>query len=119
MIFGMSKLAELRQELDRTAKRGITIITERDGKQMTPQVIRRELKRHGASMGVEVVPHGLRKNAVISLLEAGCSVAEVAAITGQTYRIVEQYAAGISQRRMGKAAILKLENNRQKRDKSA
>ena len=107
-------LSELRQELDGTPKLGLTIITERDGKQMTTQVIRRELKRHGASMGVEVVPHGLRKNAVISLLEAGCSVAEVAAITGQTYRIVEQYAAGISQRRMGKAAILKLETKRKK-----
>lgn len=108
-------LAELRAELDRTPKRGLTIITERDGKQMTQQVIRKELKAHGARAGVEVVPHGLRKNAVISLLEAGCSVAEVAAITGQTYRIVEQYAAGISQRRMGKAAILKLERKRNKK----
>ena len=112
-------LGELRAELDRTPKRGLTIITERDGKQMTPQVIRRELKRHGDAMGVEVVPHGLRKNAVISLLEAGCSVPEVAAITGQSYQMVQHYAAGISQRRMGKAAILKLENNRTKRDKSA
>ena len=55
----------------------------------------------------------------ISLLEAGCSVPEVAAITGQSYQMVQHYAAGISQRRLGKAAILKLENNRTKRDKSA
>lgn len=107
-------LGELRAELERTPKRGLTIITERDGKQMTPQVIRRELKRHGDAMGVEVVPHGLRKNAVISLLEAGCSVPEVAAITGQSYQMVQHYAAGISQRRMGKAAILKLETKRKR-----
>ena len=83
---------------------------------MTPQVIRRELKAHGAAMGVEVVPHGLRKNAVISLLEAGCTTFEVAAITGQTQRIVEYYAAQIDQRRMGRAAILKLETKRKRRD---
>ena len=111
-------LGELRAELERTPKRGLTIITERDGKQMTPQVIRRELKRHGDAMGVEVVPHGLRKNAVISLLEAGCSVPEVAAITGQSYQMVQHYAAGISQRRMGKAAIHKLETKRNKLPKS-
>ena len=105
-------LAELREELDRSVKRGLSILTREGGLAMTPQVIRRELKAHGAAMGVEVVPHGLRKNAVISLLEAGCSVAEVASITGQTYRIVEQYAAGISQRRMSKSAVLKLEHKR-------
>lgn len=107
-------LEELRAELDRTPKRGATILTSYEGERMTPQVIRRELKAHGDAMGVKVVPHGLRKNAVISLLEAGCSVAETAAITGQTYRIVEQYAAGISQKRMGEAAILKLEKKRKK-----
>lgn len=112
-------LAELRDELDRTPKRGLTILTREGGLPMTQQVIRRELKAHGAAMGVEVVPHGLRKNAVISLLEAGCSVAETAAITGQSYRIVERYAADISQRRMGKAAILKLEKKRKRRDNSA
>lgn len=105
-------LSELRAELDRTPRRGLTILTNQDGNPMGPQVIRRELKALGELYGIAVVPHGLRKNAVISLLEAGCSVAEVAAITGQTYQIVEQYAAGISQRRMGKAAILKLEQRR-------
>lgn len=112
-------LSELRAELERTPKRGLTIITEQDGKQMTPQVIRRELKAHGAKMGVEVVPHGLRKNAVNSLLEAGCSVPEVAAITGQDFRMVQHYAAGVDRRRLGKAAILKLEKKRTRGDKSA
>lgn len=112
-------LSDLRDELDRTPKRGLTILPNYEGSPMGPQVIRKELKRHGASMGVAVVPHGLRKNAVISLLEAGCSVAEVSAITGQTYRIVEQYAAGISQRRMGEAAIIKLEAKRVRRKDSA
>lgn len=105
-------LAELREELDRTPKRGLFILTNYDGGQLSAQIVRKELKRHGSAMGVEVVPHGLRKNAVISLLEAGCTVAEVAAITGQTYQMVQHYAAAISQRRMGEAAILKLERKR-------
>lgn len=111
-------LSELRDELERTPKRGLTILTNQDGNPMGPQVIRRELKAHGSNMGVEVVPHGLRKNAVISLLEAGCSVAEVSAITGQTYQMVEYYAAQISRRRLGKAAILKLETKRKRNDRS-
>jgi hypothetical protein len=58
------------------------------------------------------VPHGLRKNAVIALLKAECSVAEVSAITGQTFAVVEYYARQVDQRRLSKAAILKLENKR-------
>jgi integrase len=112
-------LAELRGELDRTPKRGLTILTNQDGNSMGPQVIRRELKAHGAAHGLEVVPHGLRKNAVISLLEAGCSVYEVMAITGQSQNIVAQYAEGRNQRKLAGGAVLKLENSRTKRDKSA
>lgn len=103
---------ELHAELARTAKNGVTIITAETGKPMTPQVVRRELKALCAGFGLELVPHGLRKNAVNSLLEAGCTVAEVSAITGQTYRIVEQYAAQVDQERLGSAAILKFENKR-------
>ena len=77
---------------------------------MTTQVVRRELKALGESLGLALVPHGLRKNAVIALLEAGCTVAETAAITGQTFNMVEQYARQVDQRRLGDAAILKFEN---------
>lgn len=103
---------ELKAELDRTPKRGITIITQADGRQMTPQVVRKELKKFCTDMGYELVPHGLRKNAVNTLLEAGCSVAETAAVTGQTYNIVELYARQVDQGRLSSAAIIKLENKR-------
>lgn len=107
--------SQLAAELARTPKRGLTIITEQDGGSMTPQVVRRELKRHCAALGHALVPHGLRKNAVISLLEAGCTIAETAAITGQTYQVVEDYARQVDQARLGKAAILKLENHLENR----
>jgi len=53
--------------------------------------------------------HGLRKSAVVFLLEAGCSDAETASITGQSRRIVEHYAKQVNQRRLAAAAILKWE----------
>lgn len=107
--------SQLAAELARTPKRGLTIITEQGGQPMTPQVVRKELKRHCAALGYALVPHGLRKNAVISLLEAGCTIAETAAITGQTYQVVEHYARQVDQARLGKAAILKLENHLENR----
>lgn len=54
-----------------------------------------------------LVPHGLRKNAVNALLEAGCSTAEVSAITGQSLQMVEHYAKGRNQSRLADVAMLK------------
>jgi Phage integrase family len=56
-----------------------------------------------------LVFHGLRKSAVIFLLEAGCSDAEVAAITGQSRTMVEHYGRQVSQRKLAASAILKWE----------
>ena len=41
--------------------------------------------------------HGLRKSAVVFLLEAGCTDAEVFAITGQSREMVEHYALQVNQ----------------------
>jgi len=62
-----------------------------------------ELRRKG------LVFHGLRKSAVVMLLEAGCTDAEVAAITGQSRSMVEHYARAVNQRKLAAAAILKWE----------
>lgn len=99
----------LEAELERTAKTGITIITGRMGKPITQRPLRDELQAFAAELGFEIVPHGLRKNAVNSLLEAGCTPHEVAAITGQSFQMIEHYARRVSQHRLGEAAIFKLE----------
>lgn len=101
----------LAAELARTPKRGMTILANDLGGPVSTDVIRDELKAFTKGQGQECVPHGLRKNAVIALLEAGCTIAEVSAITGQTFQIVEKYAARVNRRRLGQAAILKLENS--------
>ena len=59
-----------------------------------------------------LVFHGLRKSAVVTLLEAGCTTAEVQAITGQSMQMVEHYAKQVSQKKLAASAILKWENAR-------
>jgi integrase len=56
-----------------------------------------------------LVFHGLRKSAVVMLLEAGATDAEVAAITGQSREMVAHYSRQVSQRKLAAAAILKWE----------
>lgn len=104
--------SELRAELDRYGKRGLSLLTKAHGKPVGDEAIRDAIKAFVSKQGhPELRPHGLRKNAVIALLSAGCSVAETAAITGQTYQLVEYYARQIDQERMAGAAILKMEQS--------
>jgi integrase len=58
-----------------------------------------------------LVFHGLRKSAVVTLLEAGCTDAEVAAITGQSRQMIEHYSRQVNQRKLAAAAILKWERS--------
>jgi hypothetical protein len=55
----------------------------------------------------ELVFHGLRKPAVVFLLEAGCTDAEVSAITGQSRQMVEHHARQVNQKKLAAAAVLK------------
>lgn len=104
--------SSLRIELDQTPRRGINILVNEHGHPMTDQVIRIELKRLAEAHGLALVPHGLRKNAVNALLQQGCSIAEVQAITGQSFRMVEHYAKQINQRAMAESAILRFEKKK-------
>lgn len=56
-----------------------------------------------------LVFHGLRKSSVVTLLEAGCTDAEVSSITGQSRQMVEHYAKQVNQRKLAASAILKWE----------
>ena len=51
-----------------------------------------------------LVFHGLRKSAVVMLLEVGCTTAEVQAITGQSMQMVEHYAKQVSQKKLAASA---------------
>ena len=67
----------------------------------------------------ELVFHGLRKSAVVFLLEAGCTDAEVSAVTGQSREMVEHYAREVNQRKLAASAVLKWEADDGQRDKRA
>ena len=53
--------------------------------------------------------HGLRKNAVNMLLEAGCTEAEVSAIVEMSEQMVRHYARDVNKRRLARTAMRKLE----------
>lgn len=78
-----------------------TIVCNAIGKPYSPSALRKVLRKHVG----DYVPHGLRKNAVNALLEAGCSAAMVSSITGQTMQIVEQYAVKRNNRKLAKTAM--------------
>jgi integrase len=71
--------------------------------------VRGWLQAWAKARGHKIVPHGLRKNAVIALIEAGCSTAEAGAISGQSMAIVEKYARQRDTKRLGSGAVLKWE----------
>lgn len=100
----------LRRELDSRSRTGLLICADANGHPIKDAAARYKLQKFAAKFGVKVVPHGLRKNAVIALLEAGCSVAETAAISGQSLRMAEYYARQRDQRKLGDVAMLRWEN---------
>lgn len=101
----------LRAELAGAPRASLLIVTAGRAKPMAQVTARKALKDFAATLGADVVPHGLRKNAVIALLEARCSVAETAAISGQSLRLVEYYARQRNQQTLASAAVLSWERN--------
>ena len=56
----------------------------------------------------ELVFHGLRKSAVVFLLEAGCTDAEVSAITGQSRQMAEHYARQVNPKKAGGGGLFEV-----------
>lgn len=106
---------DLRAILDTIPKRAVTILTTSEG---TPwrggfqAVWRKHRPRAVAEAGL--VFHGLRKSAVVTLLEAGCTTAMVQSVTGQSLQMVEHYAKGVDQQRLADAAILAWEQHKER-----
>lgn len=99
--------ADLAAMLAKEPRVAETILYGRGNKPRKKATLRKHLQDWAAERGHEVVPHGLRKNAVETLLEVGCSVGEIASITGQSLQIVEHYARRFNRRRLGKSAMSK------------
>jgi integrase len=104
--------AALEAELARHGRSLGYILAGRGARPITAALLRTVLQEFASAQGAKVVPHGLRKNAVNALLEAGCSAAETASISGQSLQMVEHYAKARSQVRLGDAAVLKWQGHR-------
>jgi len=105
---------ELRAELDAIPRRAVTILTTKGGRPWTVDGFRTTWGKARPDILAErgLVFHGLRKSAVVMLLEAGCTDAEVAAITGQSREMVEHYARMVNQQQLARSAVLKWEASR-------
>lgn len=102
--------SRLREILAKVPRGLTTIICKADGTPYSVSTVRVWLKEFATARGANVVPHGLRKNAVNSLLEVGCSSAEVSAVTGQSLQMIEHYAKKRNRKKLSARAVRKWEN---------
>jgi integrase len=110
-------LPELAERLNALEKTAVTILTNSNGRPWSRSGLRAKLQAWASERGHKVVPHGLRKNAVISLLEAGCTEAEVQGITDQTLPIIQHYAKKVNKLTLGRAAVVKFDAARRAKNK--
>lgn len=108
--------AVLRAELEAWKAAGrssVTIITNVAGRPYRGYsfgaMFSKEISKHPEMRGL--VFHGLRKTAAAKLAEAGCTVHEIAAITGhKTLSMLTHYTKEAEQKTRARAAVIKLEN---------
>ena len=102
----------LREALDAQERVSPVILTTETGRPFTCSGFRHHFaKAMKAADLYGLVFHGLRYTAAVRLAEAGCSIKEIASITGhKSLGMIEKYTSGVDQKRMAGAAIVRLEN---------
>lgn len=99
----------LKSLFDSMEKRAAVILTTQTGRPWTQSNVQHEIMNLMEEIGFKGYSrHGLRKNAVNNLLEAGCTEYEVSAITGQSPQMVAHYAKRVNQKKLAESAIRKL-----------
>ncbi|MEA1071306.1 site-specific integrase [Sphingomonas sp. LY160] len=110
-------LPDLMERL-RGAGSEMALLVNSNGQPWTANGLRQKLQLWAKERGHHVVPHGLRKNAVIALFEAGCTAAEVSGITDQSIGMLEHYAKARNKLALGQSAVVKLADARAARNVS-
>jgi integrase len=110
--------AELRAALETAPRRSTLILTNSRGKPWTSDGFRTSWHKTARAAGIQGVAfNDLRGTAVTRLADAGCTVPEIATITGHTLKsataILEAYLSRTRTR--ATAAIEKLDTHRRKR----
>jgi integrase len=101
----------LKTALERAERRSEFILTTRRGKNYRADGLCRMISIATAQIGAaECSAHGLRCNAATALIEAGCEVPQVMAITGhKTFKEAQRYASHRDQKKLAKQAVAKWE----------
>jgi integrase len=102
---------ELRTELESMPRVADTILVGERGAPLTGSSLSVMVRRQLREMGIDgYAIHGLRKNATIELINAGCTDNEAAAITGHlTPAMVAHYSKRRDQKLLARSAMDKLE----------
>lgn len=112
----VAMLPELSEMLQGLPKLAPTILTNANDRPWTQSGLRQKIQDWAKARGHKIVPHGLRKNAVVALLRSGCTSAEVSGITDQSIGMIEHYAKGANGLTFGRAAIIKFDAARRSRN---
>ncbi len=102
----------LKEALDAQERVSPIILTTETGRPFTSANFRHHFGKATRAAGLYGVTfHGLRYTAATRLAEAGCSLKEIAAVTGhKSLAMIAKYTSGVDQKRMAGAAIHRLEN---------
>src|SRR5262249_8965815 len=104
---------ELRAAIDASAGTNLTFLVTERGRPFPGHSFTAWFRKHCDDAGLpkRCVVHGLRKAAARRLAEAGCTVHEIAAITGHTtLKEVERYTKAFDRERLARAAMGRLGN---------
>lgn len=90
-------------------KKGLTVITDKQGRPVSYRTIAAEMRKVKAKMehsdAATYVTHGLRKNATIELYQSGCDDEMVKAVTGHSgVEMLKKYGGRIRQRELATRA---------------
>ncbi len=102
----------LREALDAQERVSPIILTTETGRPFTGSNFRHHFGKAMKAAGLSGLTfHGLRYTAAAKLAEAGCSLKEIASITGhKSLGMIEKYSRDADQKKLAGAAILRLEN---------
>jgi len=86
--------------------RHLFLLSNKRGDRLTSGVFLLWCQQFSRKLGENRTPHGLRKNAAIELFEAGCTSAEVAAVTGhKSLAMLEHYGKRRSQPKIARLGM--------------
>ncbi len=98
---------DLREYLSTLPKSGKYVLAKNLNEPLGYNAIEKAFRAWRKNLGTKAKPyvlHGLRKLAIVRLAEAGCSDAEIQAVTNQSAEMVAYYRKKADRRRLSKAA---------------